>query len=257
VPVLRVVGFFVGGLVYGSFLTMVVHRVPRHRSIVAPGSACPSCGAPVRPIDNIPVVSYLVLRGRCRTCRAPISPRYPLTELTCGGLCAGAALAFSDLYVASMSAAFLGTLLALGLIDAEHRVLPNAIVYPASVLFAAASVVGDLAGRPLSVPRAAIGFFAFGFPLLVITFISPRGMGMGDVKLAALIGLVLGSLGLRYAAVAAALGVLAGGLGSLVALAIGRSRKDALPFGPYLAVGAMAATFWAPAVARAYLSWSA
>jgi leader peptidase (prepilin peptidase) / N-methyltransferase len=254
VTVFRVVAFSLVGLVYGSFLTVIVHRIPLRRSIVTPRSACPACGATVRPFDNIPVISYVLLHGRCRNCAARIPVRYPLTELATAGLCAGAAVVFSDLYVAVVFAVFLGALLALGLIDAEHRILPNAIVYPSFVAFAGLIVLGALLGRPLSVPRAAIGSLAYGLPLLALAFVSPGGMGMGDVKLAGFIGLVLGSLGLRYVAVAAGLGVLAGGIGAIAALVLGRSRKSAIPFGPYLALGAMASAFWAPAIARAYLS---
>jgi leader peptidase (prepilin peptidase)/N-methyltransferase len=128
------------------------------------------------------------------------------------------------------------------------------VVYPSLMLFAAALVVGALLGREVDLARAGIGFLAYGGGLLLVALIAPRGMGMGDVKLTALIGLVLGSQGLRYVAVAAGLGILLGGVGGVVALASGRSRKSAIPFGPYLAAGAIAAAFWARPIADAYLS---
>ncbi len=250
-----VVGLFgVVGLVYGSFLTVVVYRVPRRLSIVAPRSACPGCGAQIRARDNVPVVSWLLLRGRCRDCGTRIPARYPITELATTGLAVGAAVAFTDLYVAATAAIFLGLLLALALIDLEHRILPNAIVYPAFAGFALAIVIGWLIGSPVDPLRGAIGALAFGGALFVVAMVSPAGMGGGDVKLAAYIGLVLGSLGLRYVGVAAGLAILGGGAGALVALATGHSRKTAMPFGPFLAGGAMLAAFCAPAIANAYLS---
>src|SRR5205814_1433075 len=141
--------FGVLGLTCGSFLNVLVYRVPRRLSIVSPGSACPSCGTPIRASDNIPLVSWLLLRGRCRRCGARISARYPLVELATGALFAAVAAVFSDLYVAAMAAVFLGLLLALALIDAEHRILPNAIVYPAMLGFAAASAAGAFLGHPI------------------------------------------------------------------------------------------------------------
>jgi leader peptidase (prepilin peptidase)/N-methyltransferase len=175
-----------------------------------------------------------------------------VVELVVGGLCAGAAVTFDALFRAGLAATFVGVVAALAFIDARHRILPNAIVYPASIAFAAAIVAGSLLHADLSLTDALIGAVAFGAPMFVLALASPKGMGMGDVKLAALIGLVLGAFGLRYVAVAAAVGILAGGLGSAIALAAGRSRKSTIPFGPYLALGAIASTFFAPAIARAY-----
>jgi leader peptidase (prepilin peptidase) / N-methyltransferase len=250
---LRAFVFALFGLLVGSFLTVVVHRVPRKESIVTGRSRCPACGATVTARDNLPVVSWLLLRGRCRSCGARISARYPLTEVATGALAAGAALEFRDLFVAVLFAAFFAALLALALIDAELHVLPNRILYPAVPAFAVAIAAGDLAGRGVDVATAGLGLLAYGGGLLVIALISPRGMAMGDVKLAAFIGLVLGALGLRYVAVAAALGVLAGGIGGVVALLAGRSRKSGLPYGPFLAAGAVASAFLAPQISSAYL----
>jgi leader peptidase (prepilin peptidase)/N-methyltransferase len=138
-------------------------------------------------------------------------------------------------------------------IDLRHRIIPNRLVYPALLAFAAYVVIGGLAGGGLDVIRAAIGMLAYGGALLLVAFISPRGMGMGDVKLAALIGLVLGSVGLRYVTVAAAAGILLGGVAAIVALIAGASRKNAIPFGPFLAVGALVAAFLAPQISSVYL----
>ncbi len=242
------------GLAFGSFLTAVIHRLPRKESLASGRSRCPSCGTTISARDNVPILSYLLLRGRCRHCGATISPRYPMVELSTAALFAGAAVAFRDIYVAGVMAVFFGVLVAVSLIDAEHRLIPNAVVYPSLVGFSAAVVVGALLGRNVDLLRAGLGLLLFGVGVLLVALIAPRGMGLGDVKLAALIGLVLGSQGLRYVAVAAGLGILAGGVGGIAALAMGRSRKSAIPFGPYLAVGAVAAALWAGPIARAYLS---
>ncbi|MDP9342454.1 MAG: prepilin peptidase [Actinomycetota bacterium] len=245
--------FAILGLLVGSFLTVVVHRVPARQSIVAPRSRCPRCGAQLRAVDNVPVLSYVILRGKCRNCGLAISPIYPLIEVATAGLFVGAAVAFHRPLVQAMVAAFLAVVLALGIIDVQHRVIPNRITYPAVVAFAVLIGVGDAAGGGVDAVRAAIGMGAYGGGLLLVALVSPKGMGMGDVKLGALIGLVLGSLALSRVAVAAGAAILAGGVGAVVALAAGGSRKQALPFGPYLALGAVVAAFAGPQIAHAYL----
>lgn len=241
------------GLAFGSFLTVVTHRVPKGESLVAPRSRCPECGTRLRNADNIPVVSWLLLRGRCRSCGARISPMYPLTEIATAGLFAAAALTFDRVWVSVMIAPFLGLMVALAIIDLRHRIIPNRVVYPSLLAFAAYIVIVGLAGGGLDVIRAALGMLAYGGVLLLVAIASPKGMGMGDVKLAALIGLVLGSVGLRYVTVAAGAGVLLGGVGAIVALIAGASRKNAIPFGPFLAAGALVATFLAPQISSVYL----
>jgi leader peptidase (prepilin peptidase) / N-methyltransferase len=251
----RVALFAVLGLVVGSFLTVLIHRVPRRESIVRPGSRCPACGTPLRAIDNVPVVSYLLLRGRCRACGERISIAYPLVELGSAALFVAAALVFEDDFRAALVAPFLGLMLAVAVIDARFRIVPNRIVYPALLLFAAAIVVGDLAGARVDAPRAALGMLAYALPLFLIAVALPHGMGMGDVKLVALIGLVLGSLGLAYVAVAAGMGIVAGGLGALTAMvALRYGRKQQMPFGPFLAAGGVAAALAGAPIASAYLS---
>ncbi len=245
--------FGVGGVLVGSFLTVVVHRVPRGESLVTPASRCPACGAGVRPWDNLPVVSFILLGGRCRSCGARIPLRYPLTELASAGLFVASALAFAQAYVAAVVALFGAVLLALALIDLEHRILPNRIVYPSLVAFAVLVAVGDLAGMQMSVPGAAVGFLAYGGALLLVALVARGGMGMGDVKLAALIGLVVGSLGLERVAAAAGVAVVSGGAAALVALLRGASRKEAIPFGPFLAAGGLAGALAGGRRAAAYL----
>ena len=249
----RALVFGLVGLAFGSFLTVVVHRVPKGESLVSPRSRCPSCGSQLRNVDNIPVLSWLLLWGRCRSCGARISPVYPLTELATAVLFAAAALAFERVWVAAIVALFLGLMVALSAIDLRHRIIPNRIVYPSFPIFAFFILAADLAGVGLDAPRAALGMLAYGGALLVVALVSPRGMGMGDVKLAGLIGLVLGSLGLRFVAVGAGVGIVLGGVGAIVALIAGASRKQALPFGPFLAAGAAVAVLFGEELASAYL----
>ena len=241
------------GLVVGSFLTVVVDRVPKKESVVSPHSRCPYCGAEIRSRDNIPVLSWLLLRGRCRSCRARIPARYPILEAGTAASFVGVALVYPDVYVIAMLSAFSAVMLAVGAIDLEHKIIPNRITYPAFPVFAIAIVVGWAIGQALDPSRAAIGALAYGGVFLLIAVIAPRGLGMGDVKLTALIGLVMGSLGLRYVGVAAGAAILLGGLGGIIALLAGRGRKSAIPFGPFLTAGALVAVFWGEQVSHWYL----
>jgi leader peptidase (prepilin peptidase)/N-methyltransferase len=251
----RVALFVAAGLIFGSFLTVVAYRVPRGESVVRPRSRCPRCGAEIGALENIPVISYLALRGRCRHCGAPVSPEYPLTEAATAALFAGAAAVYEELYVATLVALFLGVMLAVALVDARWRIVPNAIVYPSLVLGLTAVVVGHLVGVGLDGVSGMIGLAAYAGPLFLVALVVPHGMGMGDVKLAALIGLILGSLGLSYVAVAAGVGILIGGIGALLALVLFRyGRKQQIPFGPFLAGGAAVAALAGPQIAELYLS---
>jgi leader peptidase (prepilin peptidase)/N-methyltransferase len=241
------------GLAFGSFLTVVIHRVPAGESVSRPRSRCPNCGTQIRGRDNIPVVSWLLLRGRCHACGERISSIYPLTELACAVLFVVVALAYEDVWTAVLLAPFLATLVAISVIDIRHRKIPNRIVYPGVLVSAGFIVVADLAGSELDAVRAGIGLLLYGAGLLIIALISPRGMGMGDVKLAGWIGLVCGSLGLAYVGVAAGAGIVLGALGAIVALLRGAGRKSAIPFGPYLAAGAAVAVIAGQPIADWYL----
>jgi len=241
------------GLAIGSFLTVVVDRVPKKESIVSPRSRCPHCGAEIRNRDNVPVLSWLLLRGRCRSCGARVSVRYPLLEAGTGASFAGVAIVYPRVYVIAMLCAFCAVMLAVGAIDLEHRIIPNRITYPAFPVFAVAIVVGWALSQDLDPVRAAIGALAYGGAFLLIAIVAPRGLGMGDVKLTGLIGLVMGSLGLRYVGVAAGAAILLGGLGGVLALLGGRGRKSAIPFGPFLATGALVGVFWGARIADWYL----
>jgi leader peptidase (prepilin peptidase) / N-methyltransferase len=241
------------GFVVGSFLTVVVDRIPKKESIVSPRSRCPSCGSEVRNRDNIPVLSWLLLRGRCRSCRARIAVRYPLLEAGTAACFAGVAIVYPRVYVIAMLCTFCAVMLAVGAIDLEHRIIPNRITYPALPAFVVLIALGWAIGQDLDPIRALIGALAYGGAFLLIAVIAPRGLGMGDVKLTALIGLVMGSLGLRYVGVAAGAAILLGGVGGILALLAGRGRKSAIPFGPFLTAGALIAVFWGERVADWYL----
>jgi leader peptidase (prepilin peptidase)/N-methyltransferase len=240
----------VGGLLYGSVLAVLVDRVPTRKPIRTAVSTCTACGATIAPKRRL--FGYLTGSGSCPACGVSDRWTAPVIELVSAGLAVGAAATFASNYWAILTAAFLGVLVALALIDARHRLLPNAIIYPSAAAFAALIVIGALTEQGSSPIRAVVGALVYGAPLLLLAMVSPGGMGMGDVKLAALIGLVLASLGWRYVGVAAVLGAFSGGIGSVVVLAAGRSRKATIPFGPYLAVGAILATLFAPQIARAY-----
>jgi len=240
------------GLALGSFMTVVTERVPAGDSVVSPRSRCPRCGEEIANRDNVPLVGWILLRGRCRSCGARISARYPLLELSSAVLFSGAFLVYDSLWVASAVAFLLVLMPAIATIDIEHRIIPNRLMYPALIAFPVYLVIARLFGAPVDLVRMVAGFALFGGALFVVAIVS-RGMGMGDVKLAALIGLVLGSLGLGYVGVAAGAAIVLGGIGAVVALLLGRGRKAAIPFGPYLAAGAVVSAFWGASIAAWYL----
>jgi leader peptidase (prepilin peptidase)/N-methyltransferase len=231
------------GLVVGSFLNVVIHRVPQRLSVASPRSACPGCGTTLAERDNIPVVSWLVLRGRCRTCGMRISPRYPLVELASAGLFAAAAIRLGADWALPAFCLFFAALLAVSLIDLEHFIVPNRIVFPmlaVSVPLLAAAAL--LEGEPGPLVTAVVGAVLASNALLVINLISPRGMGMGDVKLALLLGLFLGWLGLGHVALGLFLGFLFGAVGGILLIALGiKTRRDPVPFAPFLAAGSVVA----------------
>lgn len=252
---MQAVAFALFGSVMGSFLTVVVYRVPRKMSVIRPRSKCPACGVQIRSIDNIPVVSWLIRRGRCHACGEKISARYPLTELATAALFVSAAVKYhDDVYLAVTMALFYTMLLAVSLIDAENKIIPNRIVYPSAIVFPALMVAGSVLGKDLSIAHAALGALAYGGVLLLVWLVYPKGMGMGDVKLAVVIGAVLGALGFGLVPVAAMLAFFLGALGGVLAMLLGnKGRKSAIPFGPFMAAGAVLATFFGAAIADWYL----
>ena len=237
---------FVPGLALGSFLNVVAARVPRHESIVSPGSHCMSCGRQIAWYDNVPLLSYLVLRGRCRHCGAAIGARYPAVELITAGLVGGCVYAFGFGADALVAIFFCAVLVAISAADIEHRIVPNVIVLPAAVIVLAAQTALHLSAEWTIAALAASGF------LLLTALLYPGGMGMGDVKLAFLLGAMLG----RTVAVALAAGMISALVPSIWLLVRhgSKARKMKIPFAPFLALGAVVAVFAGKALLGAYLS---
>lgn len=236
------------GALIGSFLNVVAFRLPRGESLVTPGSHCPGCGAAVRPWHNVPVVGWLVLRGRCHDCRAPISSRYPIVEALTAALYV-AVFARYGLHRAAWPALVLVTVLVpVALIDLDHRVIPNRITGPAAI--AGVALVALL--EPGSLPAHLVAGVAAGGAFLLVALIAPAGMGMGDAKLAGVLGLFLG----RSVVVALLVALLAGtawGLAVMARRGVRAGRKTAVPFGPFLALGGLVATFAGSALLDLYL----
>lgn len=262
------VGLF--GALIGSFLNVVIYRVPSKRSIVSPPSACGGCGRPVRAYDNIPVISWLLLRGKCRDCGNRISVRYPLVELGGAVFFAVVALRFvpaiaqaptvpaviaalmalvAFLYLAAIS-------IALALIDLDTHRIPNVIVLPAYLVgLMLLGIAAVLSGSYPALLRAGIGCAALGIAYLAMAVAHPGGMGFGDVKLAGVLGLFLGWLGWAPLAVGAMLAFVLGGAFSLIVIVTKRGgRKTAIPFGPWMLAGAWLGIFVGAPLSRAYLS---
>ena len=237
------------GAIFGSFLNVVAYRLPRGESLSRPRSRCPGCGKPIRPYDNIPVLSWLMLRGRCRACGIRISARYPLVEAGTAVLCALVVLAKGADEDALLGLALVLLLVPITLIDLDHRIIPNKLVLAGALAAPAilALVAPDDLTEHLIAAVAAGGFFL----LAVLAY--PRGMGMGDVKLAAVLGLFLG----RAVGPAVFIALLSGTLVGTVVIArkgAREGRKTAVPFGPFLALGAVCALFAGDAMVDWYLT---
>ncbi len=226
------------GAIVGSFLNVVAYRLPRHESVIKPRSRCPRCATPVKPYDNIPIISYLLLRGHCRSCGERISPRYPIVEALTGALCVGAVVTHQSASGVVLSVTLILLVVPAALIDLEHRIIPNVITGPGAVLAVVLGTALDPAGEPARlIAGAAAGAF-----LLAAALARPGGMGMGDVKLAAMMGLFLGATVAVALLVALVSGVLVGGV--IIARKGAREgRRTAVPFGPFLALGALVAVF--------------
>jgi leader peptidase (prepilin peptidase) / N-methyltransferase len=236
------------GAVLGSFLNVVAYRLPRHESLIAPASRCIRCDTPIKPYDNIPIISFLLLRGHCRSCGVAISPRYPLVEALTGVLCAGAAIAHASGSAIALSIALILVVVPAALIDLEHRIIPNSLTALGAVVALALGLALDPAGEP---QRLIAGAAAGGF-LLIAALAYPGGMGMGDVKLAGVMGLFLGRAVAPAILIALVVGVLVGAV--IVARKGAREgRKTAVPFGPFLALGGIVATFVGDDVVHAYV----
>jgi leader peptidase (prepilin peptidase)/N-methyltransferase len=262
------VGVF--GLAIGSFLNVVVYRVPIGASVVSPPSACPGCHSEIKAYDNIPILSWLMLRGKCRTCKTGISVRYPLVEAGTAvffvlvavvfarpiATAATPALAISNTIALAALLYLVAITVALAIIDLETRRLPNAIVVPAygiaAVLFTAAAVVG---GNYDALIRAGIGMVALAVIYFILAFVSRGGMGMGDVKLAGVLGIYLGWTGWGSLLVGAFAAFALGGIFGIVLILVRRAkRKSGIPFGPWMLAGAWLGIFFGNQIWNGYMS---
>lgn len=230
-------------MLIGSFLNVVVYRIPAGISIVKPPSACPRCGAEIRARDNIPVVSWLLLRGRCRACGEPISVRYPLVEVACGGLFGATAAILGWTWLLPAYLWFAALTLTLGIIDLDVKRIPNRVLYPGTGVAVVLVVAGGLVeGSGGAVVRALAGGAAYFSALLVVALVARGGFGMGDVKLAFLLGVFAAYRSWGSLVVAVFGGFVLGGLAAIVLLVARRAgRRDLIPFGPALVVGAWVA----------------
>jgi len=238
---------FLFGLVLGSFLNVVIYRLPLHESLSRPGSHCPKCGTPIHWYDNVPIVSWLVLRGKCRSCQATIAIRYVLVEVITGIAFFLAMWRFGLTWPLLVAWAFIAAMVAVAFIDYDHMIIPNKIVLPGAVLGLVASVAIDpqqwwvyLAG--------SVGAAAFMFILVMVW---PGGMGSGDIKMALFMGAVLGA----HVIVALFAAFLFGSIAGIYIIVVRKgSRKARIPFGPYLALGAVLAVFLGEMILRSYTS---
>lgn len=234
------------GALIGSFVNVVVHRLPRGESLIRPRSCCPSCRVPIAPYDNVPVLSWILLRGRCRGCRTRISPRYPAVELITAITFAALVLTRGTDAALVVELPFAAVLLVVAGIDLEHKIVPNRILFPA----AAYGLVASLVIRPEEVPEVLISGAAAFALLLLAALAYPAGMGMGDVKLAGVMGIFLGLEVVPALFVAFLTGALAGLV--IVARQGVAARKSGVPFGPFLAVGGLTGLLAGPEVIDAY-----
>jgi leader peptidase (prepilin peptidase)/N-methyltransferase len=236
------------GLCLGSFLNVVAYRLPAGMSLAAPPSACPGCGVAIRPYDNVPVLSWLMLRGHCRSCESSISPRYPLTEAITATLFAAVVIAHGASPSVWLDLIFVAALVAITRIDLEHRIIPDRILAPVTV----AALVLTAIFEPHQLPERLIAATAAGGVLFFVVLAYPKGMGMGDAKLLAVMGLVLG----RSVAPALLVALVAGTLVGVVVMAkrgVVEGRRTTIPFGPFLALGGVVALFVGPALVNGYL----
>lgn len=256
---LLIILVFIFGLLFGSFLNVVIYRVPRGESIVLPASHCPGCGHQLAWRDNIPLISYMIQRGKCRYCGVSISAEYPLVEAVTALIFGGSWLAYGAAPAFALAVFFLTVLWSVSVIDFHHKIIPNVIIIPAMVMAAPVLLVlpflgvaglSLMGGGPL---QAVIGFLIGGGLLLLLAVLWPNGMGGGDIKLGGFMGLFLGP----YVIIALFLGFFFGAVGGIASMSLlGKSRKDQIPFGPYLALGAALTLWFGVPVASWYLELS-
>ena len=241
------------GLIFGSFLNVVIHRLPKEESLVTPRSRCPACQTPIRAWDNIPLVSFTLLRGRCRTCQHPISWRYPLVEALTGALFVLTVMRFGVTLGTVFLLIFLSGLVAASFIDLDHQIIPNAITLPGIPL---GLLAGFLAGEPPLLDRLIGSLAGAGFLYLVLLYggvlYGQEAMGEGDLNLIALIGAFVGWRGVI---VTILVGCIVGSAVGLALIALSRiGRREHIPFGPFLSLGGVVALFWGEGIVAWYMA---
>lgn len=244
---------FIFGLVIGSFLNVCIYRLPESKSIVQPRSMCPNCGAPVRFYDNVPILSYIVLKGKCRHCDAPISFRYPVVECLSGLLAVGVFLKYGITLESVIYYAFIATLLVITFIDIDHQIIPDVITLPGiPICFAASFVLPKI-----TYLESILGILVGGGSLLVVAWAyhlltKKEGMGGGDIKLLAMMGAIVGWQGVLFTIfVASAVGTVSG---MLIMLKTRKTMKLAIPFGPFLAIGSIVYILFGPQLITWYFN---
>jgi leader peptidase (prepilin peptidase) / N-methyltransferase len=244
---------FIFGLCIGSFLNVCIYRLPESKSIVHPRSMCPNCGAPIRFYDNIPILSYIALKGKCRHCSASIALRYPIVELISGVFALGVYLKYGIRFEAFIYYAFIATLLVITFIDIDHQIIPDVITLPGIPIFFAAS----FALVQITFVESILGILVGGGSLFLVAWLyhlltKKEGMGGGDIKLLAMIGSIIGWKGVFFTIfVASAIGTL---VGILIILKTRKTMKLAVPFGPFLAIGGITYIFFGPQLINLYFN---
>jgi leader peptidase (prepilin peptidase)/N-methyltransferase len=247
-----IVFVFIFGLIIGSFLNVVIYRLPEHQSIVSPPSHCPRCGKQIKPYDNIPLLSYIILRGKCRYCGSRISPRYPAVELITGLLAAGLFIKYG--FSVDLIGFFIlsACLIAITFIDIDHRIIPNTISYPGTIIGFAASFfvsINNPINATIGILTGAGILFATAFIYKAVTGV--EGMGMGDVKLMAMIGAFLGWEAAIFTIIISAF------IGSIVGVSLvlfaGKGRRYAIPYGPFISASAIIYLFYGQTFIHIYL----
>lgn len=240
------------GLCVGSFLNVLIYRLPLGRSIVKPGSACPNCGAGIRWYDNIPVLSYILLHGKCRRCQSRISPRYPLAEIITGLLSLVLFHQYGLSWAYLFYFLFVSALIAIIFIDFDHQIIPDVITYPGIVAgFISSLILPNITYRDSLIGIILGGGILYLIALGYLMLAKREGMGGGDIKLLAMIGAFLGWQALPFTILVSAL--LGSVVGIIAMLKTGKDAKMAIPFGPFLSIGAILYLFWGKAVTQWYL----
>ncbi len=249
-PTFLIILSFVFGAMIGSFLNVCIYRVPAGKSIINPPSACPNCGQPIKPYDNIPIISFILLGAKCRNCKTPVSWRYPAVEFLTGALFAGIAYTFGASIDMLIYVFLVSILITVSFIDLDHQIIPDKITLPGMVIGILLSALSLL---PVGWQQSLLGFFIGGGLLYLSAVLSRGGMGGGDIKLAAFMGIFLGW---RKILLTLFVGVLLGSIVGVVMILFRHGkRKDKIPFGPFLVLGALTSIFWGEKIITWYMSF--